>query len=146
MTNREKYGYWEENSRYDLDTASAMFETGRYLYSAFMCQQTIEKMVKGLHVLFVGEEPQKTHNIALLFTQLTETEEFRTCRTQPGFEDSTNRYIPFFVRLLAFYISSRYPSYKERVATLLDRSEAEDILLTTKEAHEWLTSLSKSLT
>jgi HEPN domain-containing protein len=111
-----------------------------------MCQQAMEKIVKGLHVLFVGEEPQKTHNIALLFTQLLETERFRNCRTQPGFEDSTIRYIPFFVRLLAFYITSRYPSYKERVATMLDRSEAADILATTKEAHEWLTSLSKSLT
>ena len=77
MTNREKYGYWEEHSRYDLDTASAMFETGRYLYSAFMCQQAMEKIVKGLHVLYVGDEPQKTHNIALLFTQLAETENFK---------------------------------------------------------------------
>ena len=122
-----------------------MLETGRYLYSAFMCQQAMEKIVKGLHVLFVGEEPQKTHNIALLFTQLVEREEFRTCRNMPGFGNGRDRFVPFFVRLLAFYISSRYPSYKERVATLLDRSEAVDILKTTKEAHEWLTSLSKSL-
>ena len=35
--------YWTEMSDYDLETAEAMLATGRYLYVAFMCHQTIEK-------------------------------------------------------------------------------------------------------
>ncbi|NLB27219.1 MAG: HEPN domain-containing protein [Bacteroidales bacterium] len=45
MDNRDKYCYWEEYAQYDIDTAVAMFDAGRYLYTAFMCQQAIEKIV-----------------------------------------------------------------------------------------------------
>lgn len=37
---------WAEMSDYDLETAEAMLATGRYLYVAFMCHQTIEKILK----------------------------------------------------------------------------------------------------
>ncbi|NJD04595.1 MAG: HEPN domain-containing protein [Ruminiclostridium sp.] len=47
LDNKEKYVYWEEYAQYDLDTAEVMFDTGRYLYSVFMCQQAVEKIVKG---------------------------------------------------------------------------------------------------
>ena len=30
--------HWIERSQYDLDTAKAMLDTGRYLYVAYMCQ------------------------------------------------------------------------------------------------------------
>ena len=33
-------------SDYDFDTAKAMLVTKRYLYVAFMCYQTIEKILK----------------------------------------------------------------------------------------------------
>ena len=41
-------GHWVERSQYDLDTAKVMLDTGRYLYVAYMCQQTVEKMLKAL--------------------------------------------------------------------------------------------------
>ena len=40
--------HWVERSRYDLDTAKIMLDTGRYLYVAYMCQQTIEKILKAI--------------------------------------------------------------------------------------------------
>jgi len=43
MTDEEKLNYWLELAQYDLDTASAMFSTGRWFYVVFMCQQAIEK-------------------------------------------------------------------------------------------------------
>ena len=45
MDNKITY-YWIEMSDYDFDTAKAMLETKRYLYVAFMCHQTIEKILK----------------------------------------------------------------------------------------------------
>jgi HEPN domain-containing protein len=45
MDSQEKFEYWVDIARYDLDTADAMFKTGRWLYVAFMCQQAIEKLV-----------------------------------------------------------------------------------------------------
>lgn len=42
----EKVRYWLEIAEYDLETARAMLETGRYLYVGFMCHQVVEKALK----------------------------------------------------------------------------------------------------
>ena len=42
----DKVAYWLDIADYDLDTAEAMYQTGRWLYVAFMCNQTIEKTIK----------------------------------------------------------------------------------------------------
>lgn len=34
--------YWTDIAEYDLDTAQAMLDTGRYLYVGFMRHQVIE--------------------------------------------------------------------------------------------------------
>ena len=52
MDLREKFDYWLDIAQYDLDTAEAMFISGRWLYVVFMCQQAIEKLCKGLYLLF----------------------------------------------------------------------------------------------
>ena len=38
---------WYALAQYDVDSAEVMFKGGRYLYVAFMCQQAIEKTLKG---------------------------------------------------------------------------------------------------
>jgi HEPN domain-containing protein len=38
MTKFEKVEYWIDISEYDMETAAAMLESGRYLYVGFMCQ------------------------------------------------------------------------------------------------------------
>ena len=47
MTREEQVQYWLDIADYDLDTAEAMHQTGRWLYVAFMCHQVIEKTLKG---------------------------------------------------------------------------------------------------
>ena len=42
----DKVKYWTELSDYDLETADAMFRTGRWLYVGYMCHQCIEKIFK----------------------------------------------------------------------------------------------------
>jgi len=44
---KKKYKYWLDIAEYDLETARAMYISGRYLYVAFMCQQAVEKNSKG---------------------------------------------------------------------------------------------------
>ena len=48
---------WISIDLYDLETAQAMFNTGRYLYVVFMCQQAIEKLLKALFI----HKTQKCH-------------------------------------------------------------------------------------
>lgn len=143
MDKNEKYGYWEEYAQYDLDTSDVMFDTGRYLYTVFMCQQAIEKIVKGIYILYTDEEPIKTHNIALIFNNLCERREFRMLVMDEDFKHHREKYTPIFVRLLAFYISARYPSYKEKLTAMLTKAETMATMNKTKEAYLWLRSLKK---
>jgi HEPN domain-containing protein len=70
LDSSEKYLCWEDVANYDLKTAEAMLDSGRYLYVVFMCQQAVEKITKGLFVLNNGEEPPRTHNILFLFENI----------------------------------------------------------------------------
>jgi len=67
MTEEEKFNYWIELAQYDLDTAAAMFSTGRWFYVVFMCQQAIEKYCKGLYTLYIDDSVPKIHNIKTIF-------------------------------------------------------------------------------
>ena len=42
----DKVAYWLDIANYDLDTAEALYNSGRWLYVAFMCHQVIEKTLK----------------------------------------------------------------------------------------------------
>ena len=54
--------YWLDIANYDLDTAEAMFQTGRWLYVAFMCHQVIEKTLKAYWCATQDDDPPYTHN------------------------------------------------------------------------------------
>jgi HEPN domain-containing protein len=51
--------YWGDLSKYDIDTAKAMLESGRYLYVLFTCQQSVEKLLKALVVQNTNKFPPK---------------------------------------------------------------------------------------
>ncbi|MBS3975444.1 MAG: HEPN domain-containing protein [Syntrophomonadaceae bacterium] len=145
MDNKDRFSHWEEYAQYDLDTAGAMFDAGKYLYAVFMCQQAVEKIVKGIYVLYTGEEPARTHNIALVFNNLCEREEFRKNLTAHDFDRRKDECTSVFVRLLAFYISARYPTYKEKLTTMLTKVETQEIIDKTRETFAWVQSLKKFL-
>ena len=54
----DKVAYWTDIANYDLETAEAMYETGRWLYVAFMCHQAIEKTLKAYGV---AHSPKTRH-------------------------------------------------------------------------------------
>lgn len=130
----DKYSYWEDVAEYDLGTAEAMLNSGRYLYVVFMCQQAVEKITKGLFVLYNGEEPPRTHNILSIFEKI----QFKGIQS---ITPKLDEYKEFFEELLAFYISERYPSYKEKISTIIDLERARQVLTDTKEVFAWLKSL-----
>ncbi|MDR2561941.1 MAG: HEPN domain-containing protein [Holophagales bacterium] len=63
MSAQEKYEYWLDAAQYDLETAKAMLDGGRWLYVAFMCQQAVEKLVKRLYILYLDDNVPRTHSI-----------------------------------------------------------------------------------
>jgi HEPN domain-containing protein len=133
VNRQEKFEHWADKARYDLDTAQAMLNARRYLYVAFMCQQAIEKLVKGLYVLHLDKEPPRTHNIYTILVSVFEN----NAETL----EQVSRYAPFFAELSAYYISERYPSYRERMSSALTPDKAKEVLRTATEVYEWLQSL-----
>ena len=97
-----KATYWIEMSDYDFDTAKAMLETKRYLYVAFMCHQTIEKILKAYWINVLEEPPLKIHSLSRL-------------AEKSGLDkDMSEEQTDFIDELEPLNIEARYPSYKER--------------------------------
>ena len=120
---------WLEISEYDLKTAEAMLETGRYLYVAFMCQQAIEKLLKAIYTQKKAEVPPRTHNLLLLrkAMMLTISEED----------------MEFLSELNKFYIETRYPEDRDKLAKTIHRKDASDILEKAKEVWKCLRKMLK---
>lgn len=57
---------WFRQADYDIETALAMFETGRYFYAVFMCHLSLEKALKALYTKILNALPPKTHNLVYL--------------------------------------------------------------------------------
>jgi HEPN domain-containing protein len=131
MDKLEKFEYWRDIAKYDLVTAQAMYKTGRWLYVIFMCQQSIEKLCKGLYLLFIDDDIPRIHDINSLVTKFADK--------LPEAIDDNKRL--FFAKLSAFYLNNRYPEYKEHLSTSLDKKEAKSILKQTKEVFEWLLTM-----
>jgi len=54
---------WFRQSDYDIATAQALTDSGRYIYAVFMCHLSIEKALKGHYYKKFGEQAPKTHNL-----------------------------------------------------------------------------------
>jgi HEPN domain-containing protein len=127
----EKYEYWLIHAKYDMETAEAMFNSGRWFYVVFMCQQAIEKQVKGLYTLYVDDNVPKVHNIKTLL------ERFEDKFVEPVKQE----YYQLFDNLTANYLGNRYPDFMNDVIGSVDEDAATDIIQKTKEAFAWLQTL-----
>ena len=128
MDAQEKYEYWLDSAQYDLDSADTMYNGGRWLYVVFMCQQAVEKLVKGLYTLYISDNVPKTHNISALVKTFEEKLS----------EPVTDERYDLFDDLRAFYINGRYTDFKQKISSSLDKQVAQDYMEQTKEAFAWL--------
>ncbi len=125
MKLQEKVEHWLDIAEYDLETAAAMQNSQRYLYTVFMCQQAVEKLLKALYLQQKGEEAPRTHNLAYLFNALN----------LPDAPDAD-----IFSTLNAYYIKGRYPSYKRKLSQMLDKQTSQNLLNRSEEVFKWLKS------
>ena len=131
MDAQEKFEYWLDLAQYDLETADTMMLGGRWLYVVFMCQQAVEKLVKGLYVLYVGDNVPKTHNIRVL------VEKFEDLLPAKPTEDQYT----LFEDLTIHYLNGRYADYKRRLSERLNEQASSEFLRLTKEVFAWLLTL-----
>ena len=118
---------WKEQAQYDLETARAMLDSGRFLYVLFCCQQSVEKALKALIVQKTSSLPPRIHNLM----QLAES---------AGIEMSFERK-RFMGELAAYYIQSRYPEEIRRLVSTIRREAAAELLKQTEAEIQWLLSL-----
>jgi HEPN domain-containing protein len=125
---QQKFDLWLERAQYDIDSAQIMFDAGRWLYVTFMCQQCIEKLAKGLYIIYKDNIFPYSHNIGLIISK---------------FKDKLSVAIPeetynFFNELSLYYIND-----KQTISTQLNKEKAEEILFKTREVFAWLLTLKK---
>ena len=117
---------WLALAEYDFETAKAMMKSGRYLYVAFTCQQTIQKVLKALYVKEKEETQPYTHNLIRLIEELSVNEQI---------DEDANR---FLERLNSYYIQSRYTEEIHQISKSLNKKNAQEILSKTGELFKWL--------
>ena len=124
----DKVTYWIEMSDYDFDTAKAMLETKRYLYVAFMCHQTIEKILKAYWSKVLEEPPLKIHSLSRL-------------AEKSGLDkDMSEEQTDFIDELEPLNIEARYPSYKERLMKSLTHDRCKELIEQTDKLRTWIKS------
>jgi len=133
MNKEEKYSYWLDIAEYDIASAEAMLNSGRYAYVAFMCQQGLEKLAKGLYNYYLDDNVPRVHNISFITNKFLEIVDVT--------EDDSR--FQLFDKLAAYYLKGRYPSFKEKMSQLINKEQAIKLLNESKEAFTWLKSLKK---
>jgi HEPN domain-containing protein len=118
---------WIRQVHYDLDTARAMFDSGRYLYVLFCCQQAVEKMLKAVISVRTNTFPPRIH--ALIRLAEAATVDLDEKRTQ------------FLRELSNYYIQTRYPEEIPAMAERISEEQAGRILRKTEEMIQWLNSM-----
>ena len=122
----EKVEYWLDIAEYDLQTGRSLHRSGRYLYSVFMCQQAIEKILKANYLKRFSKEAPFSHNLVYLQSLM-----------ELGV---TEKQLKLVAELTAYYIEARYPTYKRKLTALIDKEKSASILKETAELFKWLRS------
>jgi len=125
MDSQEKYEYWLELAEYDIETAKAMSQTGRYLYVGFMCQLVVEKSLKAV-IAKTGAFPPKIHDL-LRLTELANLLDFLNEEQKQLLHDLT-----------PLSIEARYVSYKEAVARGLTKRVCEEYIEQAEAMLKWI--------
>lgn len=122
----DKSKYWIDTAQYDLDSAKVMLGGRRYLYVGFMCHLTIEKALKA--VVAKDEElmPPKIHNL-LKLASMTNIYDLMSEKQQLLLSE-----------LNPLNIESRYPSYKEDIASTLNETNCKMLIDKTEELLCWI--------
>jgi HEPN domain-containing protein len=99
---------WVDASRYDLETARVLLESRRYLYVLFMCQQSLEKLLKAHVTARTAEFPPRIHSLVRLA---------ELAALDLPQEDKT-----LLERLSLYYLQSRYPPEVQALLKKINRS------------------------
>lgn len=126
MQKRELVKEWIEFAEMDYQTANYLNENMRpkpLEIICYHCQQTIEKMLKGV-LISCGRRVQKTHDLGVLAEQLKE------------FSEIPEDYLEMCDDLTPYGVRIRYPQ-----ELFIEEHHVEKALEETKKLYDWLSQL-----
>jgi HEPN domain-containing protein len=139
MRPEEKYKYWAMLADYDLDTAKVLMAGERWAYVAYVCQQALERQLKGMYVYYVGKEAPKSHNLPFLFEAVKNSSGFPQCRDPEVFTAERSDDCEDFLTEVMFYYMSDYPfSYKRIVSRFIGADLGRELFAKTCKTVAWL--------
>ena len=96
---------WIAQAEYDMKTAMALYNSGRYIYAIYICHLSIEKALKGLFASVYEIDPPKTHNLNYLLNKIREKTTLSLTNLQEEFIELLNeKSVPArFQMYLRFY-------------------------------------------
>ncbi len=120
----EKHKEWLKQADYDMDTADAMFISGRYFYAVFMCHLSIEKALKGLYYKVLDEVPPKTHNLLYLVNKIGKKPEQELEK--------------FITKLNTASVATRYPDDLAKIQAAYTEKVTKDMITKSKDVLKWI--------
>ena len=118
--------YWLDLVDYDLDTAEAMYQTGRWLYVAFMCHQVIEKVLKAYWCFKRDDDPPYTHNHR------------RIAEGTGIWNKLTEEQCDFIENMASYNIEGKYPRYKAELSKRMSPDFCRQMIDETKQIQLWI--------
>ena len=115
---------FKDSAEYDVQTAGAMFDSGRYIYVIFMCHLSIEKMLKAIAAETIQKNPPKTHDLIYLF--------------KIGQIQMPRDLFDFVAKINNVSIVTRYPEDFSKLIKVYPKNIAKEYLSKTKEVLQCL--------
>ncbi len=125
MVDQKIIQMWLDRVVYDMDTAKAMLQTGRWIYSIFMCQQSLEKCIKAF-IAYQDKEIVPIHNLRRLAEIASVIHEF---------DESTLMKLDF---LSNYYINARYKEDLNQLSKGINETVVQDFIQFSEETIAWL--------
>lgn len=116
--------FWLDSARDNFETAQIMLKAARWNFAMFMCQQTIEALLKAVVIIQTKERPPYLHQLGILLKTT-------------GL-DVPQRIWKKVERIEQYYIKTRYKPdrFDPRI---YNKKSASFLLEKTKEVIEWFT-------
>jgi len=115
---------WFRQAEYDMETAQALQDTGRYIYCVFMCHLSVEKALKSLYRKKLGKNPSKTHSLVYLAQSI-----------HLGLPEQIREFLEM---LDGVSVPTRYPEELEKLIKEYSKDRTKNILDESKKALKWL--------
>ncbi len=120
----DKHKEWLKQADYDMDTADAMYISGRYFFAVFMCHLSIEKALKGFYYKVLDEVPPKTHNLLYLVNKIGKKPEQELEK--------------FITKLNTASVATRYPDDLAKIQAAYTEKVTKDMITKSKDVLKWI--------